>query len=482
MPTADQLLAVVWRRRLAFLVTVACGVAAVAAVTYSLPKTYSTSAYLVVSTLKPTSSDFAAQQVSQVDTQTAAELMQSRNTADLVASQLPYRASPTEVQGRVSIAPIAQTQLVLITASESTPARAQQLANTFANVFTRGAAPTISFARVGVSEPAPLITTASGPRVHLYLLVGVLLALLAGAGAALAHERFDRRLRIDDEATELLGLPILARVPALPTRRLGGRRVDSPYHDTRFLEGFQWVLANLAFVNGGDRPRIIAVVSAGEQEGKSTVCIALANAAEEILRGGVLLVDTDLRRPTLASRLSASGSSPGFSSYLAEPGFGDDAVRALTNSVPDSAIDLIPSGTPPANPAGLLGLPVLDQLIESVRRMYEFVIFDTPPLRVGADASVVAARTDGAVLVLDAHRTQRQSVEWSLGQLRRAGVNVLGVVVNRASDTADLGYYHRDSQGGRGAFGRRARTSTDVPRRNGGDGGGVRPEPPVVAE
>jgi capsular polysaccharide biosynthesis protein len=182
MPTANQLPAVAWRRRFTAILTAVCVLAAVAAVTFSLPKTYSTSAYLVVNTAKPTTSDFEAQQVSQVDTQTAAQLLQTRNAADLVSHQLPFALTPAEVQSKTSISAIAQTQLVLITAEGSSPLRAQQLANVYADAFTRTTAPTISYARISVTEPAPLVTTPSAPRVSLFLIIGAVLALAGSIG------------------------------------------------------------------------------------------------------------------------------------------------------------------------------------------------------------------------------------------------------------------------------------------------------------
>lgn len=481
MPSADQLIAVVWRRRLTFLLTVVCVVAAVAAVTYSLPKTYSSSAYLVISTANPSTSDFAAQQVSQVATQTTAELLQTRNTADQVASQLPYPASAGEVQGRVSIAPVASTQLVLITASESTPLRAQQLANTYATVFAQRTGPTLQFANVSLSEPAPLVTSPSGPHVHVYLLIGALLALLAGAGAAVLRDRLDRRLRIEDSVTELLGLPILARVADVSSRRLRGDRTTPQHHDIRFIEGFRWIFANLAFVSGGERPSLIAVVSAGEQEGKSTVCVALADAAAEILTGGVLLVDADLRRPALADRLSPEDADGGLSEYLAGSALNHN-IEQLVRRVPDSAIGLVPAGAVPPNPAALLSVRAFDEFLEDVRETYEFVIFDTPPLRVGADASLVAARADGAVLVVDGRNSRRSSIEWSLGQLRRAGVNVLGVIINRISEPSSLSYY-ADPNTTRGRTGRGARRDPPVRLQPvTGDDRATGSEPPVPTE
>jgi len=436
MPTANQLLAVAWRRRFAVILTAACVLAAVTAVTLSLPKTYSTSAYLVVNTAKPTTSDFEAQQVSQVDTQTAAQLLQSRNAADVVSHQLPFALTPAEVQSKTSISAIAQTQLVLITAEGTSPLRAQQLANVYADAFTRTTAPTISFARISVTEPAPLISTPSAPRVSLFLIVGAVLALAAGLGAAVLRDRLDRRLRVGGSDTELMGLPLLAQVPDVHSRRW--RRGGAlGRQDPAFLESFQWVFANLSFVNGGERPAVIAIVSAGEREGKSTVSLALARAAEETLGGGVALVDADLRRPTLGS-----GRDTGLADFLLAPERYD--IDVLGRTEPGSTVEIIAAGRSRANPPALLGGQSLREFIGLARHRWDFVVFDTPPLRAGADATLIASRADGAVLVLNGAASQHGSVKWSVEQLRRAGVRVLGVVINRSSEPGALPYYGHD--------------------------------------
>jgi polysaccharide biosynthesis transport protein len=446
MSSTDQLVAAVWRRRFTFLLAFACVLGGVAAVTYSLPKKYSTHSYLIVDTVKPVTNDFEAQQVSQVDTQTTAELLQTRNTANEVASGLPYRATGKEVQGRVSISPVANTLLVLITATESTPLRAQQLANTYATVFEQRTAPTIAFARVNLGESAPLITDPSSPHTHLYLLVGAILAALAGIGAAVLRERLDRTVRIDEFQTELFGLPILARVPQVRVRP--GRLFRTEPDTSRVIEALRWVFAHLAFVNEGARPRSIAIVSAAEQEGKSTVCVSLGHVAEDTLRGRVLLVDADLRRPSLAEWLViGTYTSEGLSTYLADPRGGDFSRTMAEHH--HSRLTIVPAGPIPPSPTSLLGLPRFAEFVEQAEREFECVVFDTSPIRAGADASLIAAAADGAVLVVDARSINAPSVHWSVDQLRRAHVNLLGVILNRVSGTGDLAYYYSGPASGR---------------------------------
>jgi capsular exopolysaccharide synthesis family protein len=188
------------------------------------------------------------------------------------------------------------------------------------------------------------------------------------------------------------------------------------------------------------------------------VCVAMANAAEEVVSGGVLLVDADLRRPTLERRLGVTADGDeGLSTYLAEQSELGDGVPQLARRVADSNIALVPAGPTPPNPAGLLGQPVLGELVTDARRLYDVVIFDTPPISVGADASLVAGVTDGAILVVDGRTSRRASIEWSLEQLRRARVNVLGVIVNRVSPVSTGTYgYSRERNAKRPRRGRRS--------------------------
>jgi capsular exopolysaccharide synthesis family protein len=456
--SADQFWTVLWRRRIAFLTTFVVVMVGVAAITFSLPKVYSTSSYLLVSTLKPTGGAFEAQQVSQVDTQTVAELLQTRNAANTVAASMPYRISPTTLQGKVSVTPVASTNLVLITAKESTPARAQQLANTYATVFTQQAASTITSAKVSVAAPAALITNASAPRPKLYLLVGAILALLAATGVAFLRQRLDQHVAIQDFATELFGLPILARVPNRrnPQSLLADGGALSPA-DANYVEGFRLLFANLTFVSLGDRPSTIAVLSAGQQEGKSTISAAIAHTAAE-MTDSVLLVDGDLRRPTLSERLNLDPRSDGLSNFLAR---GEEPLEMtqFVHDLPTTNLHFIGSGTPPPNPSSLLGLPSLEDFLQRAKSAYDFVVVDTPPVRVGADASLIAARVDAAVLVVDSRTSRRTSVEWALRQLSRAHVNVLGIIVNRISSPDAAPYYYQGPSDDSASLGRVVTTS-----------------------
>lgn len=450
MLNSEQLLAVVWKRRLTVVVTFLLTLAAVAAVTFSLPKTYSTTSYLLVNS-KAGGSAFEATQVNDVITKTYAELLQTRNTADLVARALPFPVKGAALQTAVTVQPVAQSQLLDITAQASSPDKARTIANTYASQFIATVAKRASgnnSTTVSLAEPAARITTPTSPKPKLYLLIGGLLALAAGVSCALVRQRLDQRLVIDDTTTEIFGLPVIGRIPERSSSRIRSRRrtqEGEPELSSVPDEAFRLVLANLGFVNHGERPASIAIVSAGPAEGKTSCAIAVSQAATE-LGAQVAVIDADLRKPGLTERLSPGTRRPGLSNFLARST--PAPLSDFVTEFPGSRLRLVPSGPVPPNPAALLSSKALDDFHRRAQRTFDFIVYDTPPLSVAADASLLAARVGGVVLVLDAGKTRRSAVLNAVDQLERAEVNILGIVVNRVSESPGTYYGYGDSDGG----------------------------------
>ncbi|MEA2391937.1 MAG: tyrosine-protein kinase [Solirubrobacteraceae bacterium] len=454
MLNSEQILAVLWKRRVTVLLTFALTLAAIAVVTFSLPKVYSTTSYVLVNS-KAGGSAFEATQVNQVALKTYSELLQTRNVANLVAKDLPGECRETAValQGGVAVQAVAQSQLLEITAEGKSPACAQTVANTYAQSFiahiSQLAGKTATTTTVSLAEPAALISAPVRPKPKLYLIIGALLALAAGAGMALLRQRLDQRLEIDETTTEVLGLPVIGRIPEPPGKRMRTLlRSEGDGEDTRGLdEAFRLVLANLSFVNLGQRPASIAVVSAGPGEGKTTCCESLGRAANE--NGlDVALVDGDLRNPSLTERLDPSRRGAGLSNFLVQST--PAPIGDFITDFPDSTLHLVPSGPMPPNPVALLSSKALADFDRRAKRVFELVIYDTPPLSVAADASLISARAEGVVLVLDARKTRRPSALKAVDQLQRAKTTILGVVINRVPDAGDTSYRYYGSGKGNG--------------------------------
>ena len=447
---ADELLQVVWNRRLIAAVTFLVMLAVAAAVTFSLPKVYSSTTLLWVNpgSESQRGSDFEATQVTQVLSKTFAELLQTSAVAERVAQRLSFELSTGEVENAVDVEPLNQSQLLKIESESSSPERARKIGITYAFVFIDRAEELrqseVTSSSVSLADAPTRATSPSRPKPALYLLVAGLLALVASIAVALLRERLDQRLRVDRSTTELFGLPIVGRIPTLGD----GTRSEYAREDGTFdlratvaEDAFRVLLTNLAFLHEGREPATVAVTSPHEGEGKSTCATSLAYAALS-LGMKTLVVDTDLRRPSLARVFEVDEAElEGLSNYLVRPKTLDEVVVKAPGMPP-----LVSSGPIPPNPTALLRAPAFSRFDREARKTFDLVVYDTPPLSTGPDALLVAAKAEAVLLVVDAGRTRRAAVVRSIDQLSRASAKVSGLVVNRFSE--DRTTYHRPGAGG----------------------------------
>jgi non-specific protein-tyrosine kinase len=168
--------------------------------------------------------------------------------------------------------------------------------------------------------------------------------------------------------------------------------------------------------------RVLVVTSAAGGEGKSVTALNLSLALSASLKGRVLLLDSDLRRPQVDQYLGLK-TTRGFSDLLAQTG-GDIGpyISKLGN------LDVIAGGAPPVNPVGLLASPQARELLARLREEYRLIVLDTPPIVPIADSHVLAGLADGVVIVVRARQTRRELFRRAIQSLSAA--NVLGVVLN----------------------------------------------------
>jgi non-specific protein-tyrosine kinase len=185
-----------------------------------------------------------------------------------------------------------------------------------------------------------------------------------------------------------------------------------------------------------DRPiKTLLVTSPGTIEGKSST---VANLAVAFAQGGnrTLLVDCDLRRPSLHALFGASNER-GLTTMLV----GEDATPPIVDTGVEG-LSLLPSGPQAPNPSEILGSKRFQALMERLAERSDLVLFDAPPALAVSDAIVLSRQVDGVVLVVTAGKTKRDHASRAKQQLERAGAKVLGVVLNNARvDQSVFGYY-----------------------------------------
>lgn len=395
----------------------------------------------------------APERVAATNLELASLQVVAENTRRRLGTSLTVR----QLQDRISIKPKGQADIVTITATAGTREEAVRIANTFAeevvafrrraaqdevqraiDALSRSQASDSSTTARGAERLAQLraikeveagdVTIvqravppreASSPRPLRNTVIGGFLGLLLGVFVALLFHRLDPRIRDDDELVRIVGAPVLAHVP------------DSRHANRgQAFEALQFLRANLQLQDPDRQTRVIVVTSPQPGDGKTTIAGGLAEALA-LTGERVVAIDCDLRDPALHQRLEVE-LAPGLTNALLEPRSADDLLL-------DSPLGpkVLTAGTMPLDP--LLTVPALvrlPDLLNEVREQADYVIVDTPPISVAADASTVASMADGVIIVVDRRRSRSDVLAAAREQLAHARARVLGIVVDRAPTPA----------------------------------------------
>jgi capsular exopolysaccharide synthesis family protein len=250
------------------------------------------------------------------------------------------------------------------------------------------------------------------PTPRRYGLVGLALGAMLGIGLAFVWEALDTRVRSAEDITQRLGLPLLARLPAPPRKlqRASGLVMLDAAQGVE-AEAFRVLRTNLDFVNLERNARSIMITSAVEAEGKSTT---VSNLAVAVARSGrrVLLVDLDLRRPTI-DKFFKLGEGPGLTNVVLGDAALEDAIVRVAVPEADAAgksstnghspvggfLDVLASGPLPPNAGEFVGTGAVVRLLESLTQRYDLVLIDTPPILQVGDPLTLSQAVDAIILV-----------------------------------------------------------------------------------
>jgi len=411
------------------------------------------------------------------DVTTASRLIANPTIAERVARELGEPGSAGALLNRVRVEPVAQSNIVAITAEGSTPEEAAGLANAFGRAAVaerteqlhRQIDPLIADLRERIGEldagaagePAPvgaealqtellslqrlrsgndptlalqteaaLPTSPVSPRTRLSIAGGLLAGLLLGVVGAFALNVLDPRTP-REEQLRALGLSVLARVP---------RRTRSAQSRSAFEESFRFLRTMIRFASPDDPLRTVAVTSASAKEGKTTTAFQLAMAALEAGQR-VMLVEADAYRPALWRMLDLlderSGRRPGLLDYL----MGDAPLEDVIKQTAIPGLSFVPAG--PAREGSISGLLERHRgraFVEELASYADLVILDLPPVAPRSDAVVIAASADAVVFVVDLQHSSERVVDDAVARLRSAGGNLIGAVINRDVDASSATY------------------------------------------
>jgi succinoglycan biosynthesis transport protein ExoP len=395
------------------------------------------------------------------DVETAARLVTTNDVARRVIAEQHLSGTPEDLLNQVKAEPVAQSNIVAVTASEDSPEEARDIANSFARqaVIERtdqlhsvidvqirglqaqlagGSSPTLagrlSELQALRSGPDPTLSveteadkpsSPSKPRPALTIAGGIMAGLLLGLAAAFAAQVLDPRLRREDQLRRRYRLPILARVPVVASR--GDRPLEPRRVSAAGLEAYRTLRTALDNpLTRVDGPRTVLVTSSAPSEGKTSTALNLATSFAAAGRR-VILIEADLRRPAIAGALGMDHSPSGVVNVLIE----NSSLQESLTEAPGNQqnLRLLLADYSGGGIAELFAIPAAERLLRDARKLADFVIIDSPPLTKVVDALPFARMCDDVLIVTRLGNTRLDSLGQLAELLDENGIQPVGFAV-----------------------------------------------------
>lgn len=336
------------------------------------------------------------------------------------------------------------TAFVNITVTNPSAKQAAAIANSIAaslsNVVSTQLGQTAKEIPIKLSlvQQATQSASPSTPNVRLNLLIAVLLGIVLAIVAALLKDIMATRIEEPVDFADIIDSPIMGRLPTDAALN-ATRPVVITEPDGVLAEEFRRIRTSLSFMAPveGTSGRLIVVTSISTNEGKTTFSTNIAAALAE--NGTkVLLVDADLRRPSISDKLGLEGGA-GLAHVLS----GQAGVKDIIQRYWKQTLHIMPAGPKVANASVLLNSDIMKELLAQALRQYEYVIVDTSPMSVANDATVFGQMADGLVLVSGRGVTLKRDLKDVAVRLRLLNIPIIGIVFNYAQANKRPGDYDR---------------------------------------
>jgi polysaccharide biosynthesis transport protein len=436
----------------------------------------------------------ASSSTQQSQESTNVKLVELGETARRTAKLLGGEVTEQQVRGNLSVSAQGESNIVDVAATATSPTLAAEIANTYVRQFVAGQQSAnhsyfssalalvnkqlaalspgqrigpqglalqdraqsleilaeLQSGNVQVAQAATIPTSPSSPKVTWNTVLAAFLGLLLGLGLAFLLERLDRHIKEPEDLERIFKLPLLGVVPESSAYQLhasGGGGPDAAALPSGEAEAFRMLRARLRYFNVDRDLRVILVTSASAGDGKSMVVQNLAETAAST-GSRVLVIESDLRRPTLGGRLGLR-PAPGLAEVLISTSTIERAIQTTAvvsanggSAASRSAVSVLTAGAPPPNPTELIESQAMEHVLEWAGKNYDLVLLDTSPFSVVPDVIPLLRQSDGVVIVSRLGKSTRDGEARMREELARLGAPMLGVVANgfKARDAIGYGY------------------------------------------
>ena len=437
--TIADLLQIVRKHLASAIISFVVVFAAVAAVTFIMPPTYTATAevfatYAGQSGETQTTNDISSG-ANYLNTQikTYPELVKTEAVLQPVIKDLGLDMTTTDLAGVVTATNPTNTFMVDISAEVGDPQQAadsvaKNLADQISSDLYNNSSSSGSPIKLTVVQKAQTPTSQSSPNTPLYLAAGLILGLIVGIGVALLKDILNTKVDSTDDVRELTHASSLGTVPQA-TILDDSRPVVVAQPAGSEAEEFRRIRTNLSFLTTTatqGHGRLLVITSTDPSEGKTTVSSNVAVALAEEGKS-VLLIDADLRHPSVAHKLGIEGHV-GLSHVLSRQASPADVIQKYWKP----NLHIMPAGKRPANASILLNSDLMKEMVEQALTQYDYVIIDTAPLSVANDATVFGRMAGGLVLVTGKGVVEKKELENTATALQAAEVPILGFIFNFA--------------------------------------------------
>ena len=379
------------------------------------------------------------------------QLLMGNTVAQRTIDKLGLDMTAGELANNVEATAKRDTVLISVQVLDSSPVRARDIANTLSDEFVSMVREletpedgSIPDSRVVVEQRASIPDSPVVPKSARTLGIAVVVGLVLGIGLAIVRDLLDNTVKERSTLEEITGTGTVGTIP-LDKERRKQPAISFDNDNSSIAEAFRKLRTNLQFLAVDNPPRLIVVTSSVPSEGKSTTSINIALALAEADHN-VVLVDGDMRRPSLHKYLDLV-APVGFSTVLSGGTSLDDALQETRFD----RLTVLTAGTIPPNPSELLGSQATKKLLAELRAKFDYVIVDSTPLLAVTDAAILAASSDGVLMITRHGHTKRDQLTHAVESLAGVGAPLLGAVFTMTPTRGGAAYGYSYSYYGEAA-------------------------------
>lgn len=403
-------------------------------------------------------------------------ILKSRESLNDVIDYAGVNRTYGQLTGMISAASVNDTEIFEVVVTSEDPAEAEKIANAIAEILPKRIAGIVEGSSAKVVDHAVLPSVPSSPNVSTNTMIGMLAGLVLMVVIIALIEFFDVTIKTQEDVIQCCNYPILAAVPKMETeqktnhgKKYRGKHVAEREKssvllddDMNFIatEAYKLLRTKLQFSFTDEKnSHVIMVSSALEGEGKSVTSMNLAASLGQLDRK-VILVECDLRRPTVSAKIKVQQST-GLANYLTGQSSLEEVTQTVTSKKGDVSFQVITAGSIPPNPIELLSSKKMENLVQLLRESYDYILLDLPPVGEVSDPLVTAKLVDGVLLVSRQNYCNRLAFADAIRQFEFTGTRILGVLINCAAEETGVygnkyyrygkyrryGYYRRYHRG-----------------------------------